>query len=96
MELVVSVCPSICVRSPAFTVWPTNLSFGIGVDLDRGQTGTSKVKVKCVAHIAVDIKGSACRVQKMAIWPLPVREICLCVCNCVAYAVNFADAVDQL
>ena len=56
MELVAS-CPSICMRSPqgspAWTVWPTNLIFGMGVDLYLSQGGIlvqgrgSKVKVKC-------------------------------------------------
>ncbi len=31
-----SVCPFACMRSPAWTVWPLTLIFGMGVDLDLG------------------------------------------------------------
>ncbi len=56
-----SVCPSfcpivrlcVCLSSPAWTVWPLTLNFGMRVDLDLdlagivGQGCRSKVKVKC-------------------------------------------------
>ncbi len=60
--------------------------------MSQGQRSTSNFW-----RAAVDIRGSALpSAAKREGESLPVKSVCLCVCNPWAYAGNRADAVDRL
>ena len=57
MHLVASICPSVCLRSHAWTVWPRTVIFCMEVDLNLGWDGyvgqgrrSRSYAKKCVLH----------------------------------------------